>query len=211
MGLLSYSRALVGRTLENVADVQQMLNEAKASINFVELVQLAPEVKAGLAQPGMVTVTAGPDADAGWLLCDGASYPITTYPALYQRLGGAASPFGQTATTFQVPDLRGRTPIGVGTGDAAGATAKTRGTKYGEETHKLTGPESGIAGHSHAAPPGSLGMLAGYTSGGSLVLASGAALNIQYNQAPQAAGPTTAAQAHSLLGPVTALHYQIKT
>lgn len=85
---------------------------------------------------------------AGALLCDGSSYLRTTYPALFNALGGAASPYGfADGTHFNVPDLRGRTIIGVGTG--AGLTARALAAQGGEETHLTTSAESGTVAHQH--------------------------------------------------------------
>lgn len=62
---------------------------------------------------------------------------------------------GDSSTTFNVPDLRGRSPIGAGTG--SGLTARVLGTNYGAETVTLastniptitTGNES--ANHTHS-------------------------------------------------------------
>jgi len=50
-------------------------------------------------------------------------------------------------TNFQLPDWRGRSPIGAGTG--SGLTARTINTPYGEETHALTSDENGT--HSHTS------------------------------------------------------------
>lgn len=78
---------------------------------------------------------------AGSLLCDGASYLRATYPALFTALGGAASPWGlPDGTHFNVPDLRGRAPVGAGTG--AGLTARALAATGGEETHLLTTAEA---------------------------------------------------------------------
>lgn len=49
---------------------------------------------------------------AGWLACDGVPVPIADYPALYDAIG---INFGLTAGgNFQIPDLRFRSPVGIG-------------------------------------------------------------------------------------------------
>lgn len=61
---------------------------------------------------GVVNAFAGSSAPDGWLMCDGASLVRATYPNLYAAIGttfGAAD-----GTHFNVPDLRGRSPLGVG-------------------------------------------------------------------------------------------------
>lgn len=48
-----------------------------------------------------------------WLPCDGRTLKINTYAALYTLLGKQFG--GDGKTEFNLPDLRGRTPIGLGT------------------------------------------------------------------------------------------------
>ena len=51
---------------------------------------------------------------------------------------------GDGSTTFDTPPMPGRTPIGVDTGDP---DFDILGRLFGEKTHLLTGPESGIQAH----------------------------------------------------------------
>ena len=48
----------------------------------------------------------------GWQICDGSLLSINEYTALFSLLGTTYGGDGQT--TFAVPDLRGRAPLGVG-------------------------------------------------------------------------------------------------
>lgn len=89
-----------------------------------------PAGAAGAVPPGTVTAFAGNTAPNGWLLCDGQSYSISTYRDLYGAIGTTYGGYGQS---FQVPDLRGRFPVGKDTG-----TFATLGGKGGEEKHTLT-------------------------------------------------------------------------
>ena len=73
------------------------------------------------------------------LLCDGSLYSLAAYPALAAFLGTGFG--GDGIATFAVPDLRGRTPVGVGTGTASDATAWTLAAKRGTEKHSLTEAE----------------------------------------------------------------------
>jgi microcystin-dependent protein len=63
----------------------------------------------------------------GWALCNGQSLPINQNQALFALLGTTYGGNGQT--TFNLPNLRGRVPIGFGgsytLGEAAGETAHT--------------------------------------------------------------------------------------
>jgi len=105
---------------------------------------LAPGVAGDI---GDIKMTATAIPPAHWLACDGSAVSRTTYAALFTALGGASSPWGtgDGSTTFNLPDLRGRAPVGAGTG--AGLTARTVGQKGGEETHTLVIPE--IPQHTH--------------------------------------------------------------
>jgi microcystin-dependent protein len=68
-------------------------------------------------------------APKGWALCNGQFLPINQNQALFSLLGTTYGGNGQT--TFALPDLRGRTPIHVGSGH-------TLGEKGGEQAHTLT-------------------------------------------------------------------------
>jgi microcystin-dependent protein len=52
----------------------------------------------------------GGSISEGWLECNGQELKTVDYPGLATLIQGA---FGKTDTTFKLPDLRGRTPIGV--------------------------------------------------------------------------------------------------
>ena len=97
---------------------------------------------------GVIQMFAGSTPPAGWLLCDGSAVSRTEYNTLYAAIGDTWGA-GDGSTTFNLPDLRGRAPIGAGTG--SGLTARTLGEHtIGAETHTLTGPQSGIQAHSVA-------------------------------------------------------------
>jgi microcystin-dependent protein len=86
-----------------------------------------------------------PTAPAGWLPCDGRAVSRTTFATLFSIIStnwGA----GDGSSTFNVPDFRGRVPLGVGTGDSG--TLYALGAKGGEEKHQLLLAE--LALHAHA-------------------------------------------------------------
>lgn len=62
---------------------------------------------------GMVADFAGPTAPAGWLICDGRAVSRTTYSNLFAVIGGYWGA-GDGATTFNLPNLNGRSTIGPG-------------------------------------------------------------------------------------------------
>ncbi len=79
----------------------------------------------------------------GWLFCDGGTYPIQQYQALYAVIGNT---YGGTAgQTFGVPDLRGDAVGGAGTG--TGLSPYTLNQLLGTSTVTLS--QSQMPAHSH--------------------------------------------------------------
>lgn len=110
---------------------------------------------AGDLKPTAAAVTAGTEP-AGWLVCDGRSKLRADYLALFNALGGNASPWGlPDGTHFNLPDLRGRIvqattlslPGSLAIPPDANSlpiTSRLLADKAGAETHLLTGPQSGV-------------------------------------------------------------------
>jgi microcystin-dependent protein len=67
---------------------------------------------------GMVVPFAGTVAPAGWLLCQGQAVSRSTYSALFGVISTAYG-VGDGSTTFNLPDMRGRVPVGLDSGNAA--------------------------------------------------------------------------------------------
>ena len=83
-------------------------------------------------------------APRGWAFCDGQILPIDQNQSLYSLLGTTYG--GDGRTSFALPDLRGRTPIHVG---SSNGTDHQQGQKSGEETHTLFTSE--MPSHRHGA------------------------------------------------------------
>lgn len=64
---------------------------------------------------GVVVPYGGSAAPSGWLLCNGAAVSRATYSALFS-ITGTAFGTGDGSTTFNLPNLVNRVPVGVGTG-----------------------------------------------------------------------------------------------
>jgi microcystin-dependent protein len=81
-------------------------------------------VSAGMMQP-----FAGASAPAGWLVCDGAAVSRTTYAELFNVIGTTWGA-GNGSTTFNLPDMRGRTTFGRDTAQTEfNALAESGGAK----------------------------------------------------------------------------------
>jgi microcystin-dependent protein len=87
---------------------------------------------------GEIRMMAFTFAPKGWAQCNGQLLPINQNQALFSLLGTMYGGNGQT--NFALPDLRGRTPIHMGSGF-------TQGQRAGEEAHTLTIGE--LPAHSH--------------------------------------------------------------
>lgn len=83
---------------------------------------------------------------SGALMCDGSAYLRADYPTLYNALDAA---FIVDSDTFIVPDLRGRTVIGAGSG--SGLTARSVNDIGGAESVQLSTGE--MPAHSHTNTP----------------------------------------------------------
>lgn len=82
---------------------------------------------------GMIVAFGFNFAPRGWELCQGQLLPIQQNTALFSLLGTYYGGNGQT--TYALPDLRGRTPIGQGQG--AGLSSRTIGELGGAESVTL--------------------------------------------------------------------------
>ena len=81
------------------------------------------------AKLGEIVGYAGATAPPGWILCQGQLLAIADYPQLFAVIGTSFG--GDGATTFGVPDMRGRSPMGAGAG--SGLTNRTVGQEPGAE------------------------------------------------------------------------------
>lgn len=79
--------------------------------------------------------------------CDGSAISRTDYADLFEVIGTTYGA-GDGATTFNLPDFRGRVPIG--TGQGTGLTDRTLGATVGAETHQLTTAQMPQHNHSIA-------------------------------------------------------------
>jgi len=121
------------------ASLTARLDSYNSRIQNLERLGYVPDVPIG----GMMFwPTSTPPTYYMW--ADGSALSRTAYPTLFAAIGTTFGA-GDGSTTFNLPDCRSRTIVAVGAG--AGLTARSLGQTGGEETHALTGGETGL--HSH--------------------------------------------------------------
>ena len=172
---------------------------------------------------GTVLPIATESVPEGWMLCDGREISIEEYQGLYDLIGttygaGDSAFWAQVffpATTFNIPDLRGRTIIGAN--DMGGepssvlqAHQASFGQLGGEEFHLLT--ELELPAHTHDVE-----YFRRTTGGYSGDPWHGTADNYATNGAPQWVKPSGVRasggggdQPHNNMQPYMALNYMIK-
>jgi microcystin-dependent protein len=110
-----------------------------------------PPGPAGDAIPaGHIMAFGGVSPATGWLMCDGSAVLRSAYPALFAAISTRFGA-GDGSTTFNLPNLQDRVPVGASGTKAVGSTG-------GESAHTTTITELPL--HSHN------GVTAGGTTGG---------------------------------------------
>lgn len=133
---------VVGYLLDGVHKVQT----ADLADGSVTLAKLATSLVNLLIAPGTLHHFAGPTPPTGWLICDGTPVSRTTYANLYSAIGTLWGN-GDNFSTFNLPDFRGRVPLGYVNSVGSGLTARAFAAKGGEESHVLSVAE--LASHDH--------------------------------------------------------------
>lgn len=95
---------------------------------------------------GTIIMHAADTPPTGYLICNGGTFSSATYPALAAMLGDT---YGvHSGTTYYLPDLAGRVPVG----KSAETEFNALGKSGGEKTHTLTNAE--MPTHSHGGGTG---------------------------------------------------------
>jgi microcystin-dependent protein len=149
-----------------------------------------------------------------WMVADGSAISRATYPTLFSLIGTSFGA-GDGSTTFNLPDLRSKVPVGSGQG--ASLSNRVLGAIGGEETHQLTLAE--LASHTHTASQGththSVPALQGTASGGGYAVGQGGTGGIAWTIQGASAGAITIANAgndnaHNNMQPYLVVCFVIK-
>ena len=154
---------------------------------------------------GAVMQYAGSTAPTNWLICDGSAVSRTTYAELFNVIGTTYGT-GDGSTTFNLPNSKGRVPVGVNSSDT---DFNSLGKTGGEKTHKLTIEEMPRHNHTSSIINGNEIRWGG--TGNMLNLESS---NLQWTAGPDGSsiitGTSGAGQAHNNLQPYLVMNYIIK-
>lgn len=140
-----------------------------------------------LIPTGTIWQYAATSAPTGWLTCDGTAVSRATYATLF-ALVATTYGVGDGSTTFNLPDLQRRTPIGKGAADSLG---NSDGVAAGSRA--LT--------HTHTTPAHYHGMGTGATLN---ITSSGAALSGIETSTHVHSGTTGAGTAHTHTNTISA-------
>lgn len=149
-------------------------------------------------------------APRGWAFCDGQILPINQNQSLYSLLGTTYG--GDGRTSFALPDLRGRTPIHVGSSNGG---SHLLGQKSGEETHTLSGAEMPQHTHGFSATnsnvnqPAPTGNLPGQVGATADAIYSTGSDSLNATMSSQSVTNVGGGQAHNNMMPYLALNFCI--
>jgi microcystin-dependent protein len=177
----------------------------------------------GTSSPtGAITMFGGAAAPTGWLICDGSAASRSGQAALFGIIGTTYG-VGDGSTTFNVPDLRQRFPLGkaaTGTGSSLGSTGGVIDHTHGSAAHTHTTPDLSLGlGHSLIANTlalDNLGSRLGFWDGSSFFVPNVGSIaatigSSAYGVAASTTGSTTPGATGTANPPFVTVNFIIKT
>jgi microcystin-dependent protein len=114
--------------------------------------------------PGILLAYGGAAAPSGWLICDGSAVSRSLYSLLFGAIGTNYG-VGDGSTTFNIPDLRGRVPVGYAP-SGGHSDVSTLGLNDSVALANRR-PKHRHTPHTHGVQEGNLGWSTAMTAGGS--------------------------------------------
>lgn len=147
-------------------------------------------------QTGDLLITGRKETERpGFLLCDGRAINRKDYTDLFNCIGTEFGS-GDGSTTFNIPNMARRTPVGSG-GQATPHLGNTVGSQGGEETHVMTLDE--LVSHTHQFEAAVLNQRG-----------AGPGNNVPMYKGAYTTGPTGNNQPFNVMQPSLVFHYFIK-
>jgi len=215
--VLFYALDLAARYRNWIASPLDELTDAE-KLQIDDLIEYATYEVMKMLDPtpvGSISMYGNAAPPTGWLPCDGRAVGRDDYPALFEVIGETFGA-GDGTTTFEVPDLTDRSPMGFG-----GAAIIDVGDLGGALTHTLSVDE--IPAHNHGlSDPGhfhTVNTRSGGTAGSNNIIVAGNA-NVAETPVAKASNVATTGisvndtgggEAHNNLHPVIGLGFIIYT
>lgn len=139
-------------------------------------------------------------APENWLICDGSAISRTDYSELFNAIGTTFGE-GDGSTTFNLPNIKGRTIVGLDTDDT---DFNTIGKTLGEKTHTLTVAEMPEHNHKQSLDGGNSG------NSGNAAYSWSIPANQYLYTGDDLAGKTGGSQPHNNIQPSFVATYIIK-
>lgn len=160
-----------------------------------------------LIPAGTIIQSASVNEPDGWFNCDGRLLTVSSYQNLFNAI---LYTYGGSGPSFNIPDMRGRTAIGLGQGN--GLSNRTLGSQGGEESHVLSVGEMPSHSHTSNAIGGTIGLI---TSDGLNTAAGGVdnstgEPNLYASIQALTINNTGSSNAHNNMQPYIVLRYLIK-
>lgn len=159
MGAISPPRGVLGTDTEGTGQTKEvnalttLINEFNGNIDAANIAngvitqaKLATALQQLLVPTGSILMTGGTTADSGFLLCDGSAVLRATYPALFTRISTQYG-VGDGSTTFNVPNLQQRFPLGKSTAGIGVAMGETGGAI--DHVHSMQNHFHDMGNHTH--------------------------------------------------------------